>query len=381
MKHNIIPILLGITAILLGSCDTEIEYRGEQTEPMMYIVANINPEADSSMIFVGRTSFFLDEQETRCFDDARVIITHQGRQYQLQYHAPDASVGGPYMKDDEYYFDTTDYSQWYDDNGYYNKARLSPGGHYPDIDFRPPTPIGYYLWQPGQPIAAGDTITLTAETEGLTPVKSQVVVPHPIEISLADSTITLDGRLRLRLRLDYPTPHTDVAGLAFDIDHKLILEKYYFDPDNDYQIDPDTLIIDTTDSYSYFLSDDIFFRDIDNILSASDDNLFQYTFYQSTDKFTSSPCQIYIDLPYSYSVGGYDIHSVSYLSTTVYVTTLSYGKYRHVVTRQQSADAAYNPFAEPVQIYSNIENGAGYMGISIGRELKIRGDTTKERRL
>lgn len=64
--------ILTISILFIG-CRTELDYKGPNAEPMLYVYALFDNDT-LNYIFVGQTSFFLDEPTTQCLDDAEVSI-------------------------------------------------------------------------------------------------------------------------------------------------------------------------------------------------------------------------------------------------------------------------------------------------------------------
>lgn len=243
-----------------------------------------------------------------------------------------------------------------------------------DPDYRP-TPVGYYLWEVPEDIRPGDTLTLTASAAGLPAVRSEVVVPYPIEISLLERKEVdyYGSMLRLTLQLDYDAPTDEPTGLAFRAATTEIYHNPVYDPDNDYEIIPDTFANDTVEN-DYFYSNDMLFYESD-VMDWENDDMVMGTTMKSSADVRTFPYRFDIMVQY-HAEGNIDSDKDNtYLGTMITVNTISYGKYRHHITRDAADYAESNPFAEPVQIYSNIEGGAGYFGVVWGRELKIRGDT------
>lgn len=66
-----------LVGLLLAGCREEIEYKGEEAEPSLYVYAVFDNDT-LNYVFVGETSFFLDKPNTQCLDDAEVSIQING---------------------------------------------------------------------------------------------------------------------------------------------------------------------------------------------------------------------------------------------------------------------------------------------------------------
>lgn len=72
-------ILMILPMVLLVSCREEIEYRGPETEPMLFVNAELSDLAGSvNTIFVGKTFFFNEWERSGCLSDADIVITRNG---------------------------------------------------------------------------------------------------------------------------------------------------------------------------------------------------------------------------------------------------------------------------------------------------------------
>lgn len=66
-----------IVALLMAGCRTEIEYKGEGAEPALYVYALFDSDT-LNYVFVGQTSFFLEDRDDSCLDDAEVTLSVNG---------------------------------------------------------------------------------------------------------------------------------------------------------------------------------------------------------------------------------------------------------------------------------------------------------------
>lgn len=70
---------------LLASCRTELEYKGPEGDPALYVYALFDNDT-LNYVFVGETSFFLDNPNTQCLDDAEVSVqVNRGETVNLAY--------------------------------------------------------------------------------------------------------------------------------------------------------------------------------------------------------------------------------------------------------------------------------------------------------
>lgn len=373
MKQTYITVLATLL-FALSACDTEIKYRGEYTEPLPYITANIDLDADSAMIYVGQTSFFLTDTTYLCNPEAIVTITHNSKEYYLEYQEPDPERG-PYMNyDDELtFYDYYSGMEYGNNGGFYTSP--SEGDY--NRRYRP---TGYFLWLIPDDIRPADTLRLTVTNNaGLKDVVSEIIVPYPISVSLEDRKLSPDSsRLRLSIVLDREGYHSGVSatdevvsGFSFTA-HNVELYRYSYSESGD----SSEVYVDTVQN-DRFYSKDPLFMDASDMIGGEESDVHGYEM-ASTEDVQMFPYSMLIELPY---FDKNDYHYDSYtrlLSSTIYIQTISLGKYRHNLTRDEASYANGNPFAEPVLIYSNIEGGAGYFGVTWGRELKIRGDTAAQ---
>ena len=78
MKTNLLTLITIITAILLTSCEKEIEFKGEQTEPKLVINSLMEP-GQPVKANISKSFFFLDnEADTEAPDDLVAILYVNG---------------------------------------------------------------------------------------------------------------------------------------------------------------------------------------------------------------------------------------------------------------------------------------------------------------
>jgi len=68
-----------LLCFLLLSCRTELEYNGPEGEPALYVYAMFDNDS-LNYVFVGETTFFLDESKRDCLKDAEVTISVNGEE-------------------------------------------------------------------------------------------------------------------------------------------------------------------------------------------------------------------------------------------------------------------------------------------------------------
>ena len=353
-------IYLIIAAIVIGvatSCDTEIEYRGEQTQPMIFVHASISPTDDTAHIFVGQTSFFLDNIIRDCADSAIVVITHNGVSTSLQYGTSPTSAN---IYGDNHVYDF--YNSTYEENYY-----APSSAHAPHPTTEPTNPDGYYdsprhegsyRWPVPPTLKAGDTIHLEAKLGSFAPVSSSIVIPPTIKLSVIDSTTTeTPATKRFTLRLDAAEQNIDLTHWAFTFSAEQLIE--YTDTITDTWNDPNAepqIIRDTMKGWSFYSNDPIFFQNPDPIFGSYD-----ITYINSPTSFLGKKVP---SLPYHFVIeigNRKPYHSTErIIGYQMVLNTWTFSQYLYATTLLSSYDYESNPFAEPVQIYTNIDGGAGY---------------------
>lgn len=87
--RKIIILLIGV--LLLVSCKTEIEYKGPEADPSLYVEALFDNDS-VNYVFVGEATFFLKETNEDCLEDAVVTISVNGGEATLLGYDSDTAL-------------------------------------------------------------------------------------------------------------------------------------------------------------------------------------------------------------------------------------------------------------------------------------------------
>lgn len=195
------------------------------------------------------------------------------------------------------------------------------------------------------PIEAGATYTLRIEAVGLPPAEARVNVPRRPTLSVTEEPTGADAPRRFRVRLGDPTGPGDLYGLS-------LLREFTYT--NTISCDPQTGVCrDTTVTERFPTA----FDTSDPVLLAAaaeiDGNISFVTFTDET--FDSEVKEFTLSADARYSPDDQD------RSYTIQVAALSgdiYDTYRITYF----GGGGENPFAEPVNLPSNVEGGYGLVG-------------------
>lgn len=320
----ILPVIL-----IFSSCEKEIKFKGEEQKPLLVLNGFLTPDS-VVQIHLSRSRFILDRRTN-------------------QYPINDATV--------ELYV-----------NGQHKETLLHR-------DWEDNLIVGYYrgTYKPREQ----DIITIRASAPGLQPVKAETTIPSAPRIELADSTLTYHWEDMTNSASS--TPSETYKTLVQTNDIRILLKDdpeknnaYFLKVDNTvyhdnghhfvYPSDVDIKTIikgnitgDTSDFLEEFLSDDeeTFYRR----------NLFSDTFFNGRNLFLDFQNVTYIQTK-KYR-NGKEVDSsdeeVEY-QYTIALSAMSEEYYRFIITSQRALYLKNDPFADPVQVTSNVENGTGLLG-------------------
>lgn len=222
-----------------------------------------------------------------------------------------------------------------------------------------------------------DIITIHASAPGLQPVKAETIIPSAPQIELADSTLTYKwedltdspssnpsetykvlvqtNNIRLLLK-DHPD---ESNGYFLKVDNTT-----YYEPDN-YTIYPSDVDIkkilkgNITDDTSNFL-EEFLYDETDNLYRR---NLFSDTFFNGRNVFLDFQNIYYIKTKRYRNGKEEETHYGEYENEyTIALSGMSEEYYRFIITSHKAQSLENDPFADPVQVTSNVENGAGILG-------------------
>lgn len=324
------PLICLLT--LLAACEKSIEFDGPVTEPMLVINAVV--QSDTTLeVQVTESRFFLVSQNT------------------------------------------------------FNRVRNATVALFVNGSFRENCPhLGDGRYVSSYRFAEGDLIRLSVSSPGFQPVSAETHLPHRPLIERIDTSVTITDA--------YPTTngYYDDRGQFMDLDtvgwtiHSQITVTLTF-KDNEHQADYYRLVVkrkrnyggDTFYEQAMFTKDDIVFgetgTDMEDLIDVGNINYYG-TF---TDELINGR-----SYPLTFSVyEWFHISHEDYLNGRltnddgqddepylVELQALDRNYYLYLVTT--SAYDPYNPFAEPVQIHTNVENGIGILGGYAGSSVRIQ---------
>jgi len=199
----------------------------------------------------------------------------------------------------------------------------------------------------------GNQYKILISSGELKPVNAKMQLYEPTQIVSIDTTIDV-----IENNYDF-----GYSSKEYKIHYKIKLNdnanknNYYFlalsatNPRYDYETDPPS-IIGYFEENTYYDSNDIIFNNANEFTLggmfglAFNDEMFNGQQY-SIDISTSH----YFDRPYS--------KDAENLQVKVKLLSISEDIYRYIVSYNLNQETEYDPFAQPVQVFTNIENGLG----------------------
>lgn len=186
------------------------------------------------------------------------------------------------------------------------------------------------------------TYTVTASASGYTTVSGSNTVPQAVEIVKVDtSTIIKNGISSLQMAINFNDP----AGQSnyYKISATAIIQSYTYDIFGN--------IVDSVESQTElaFKINDLIFNEERDVIKPN---------WVFTDEFLSGRNYTLV-AEFDAGVLGYNPGYSNLKSVTIHFTSMSYDYYRYLKSIDEYRQANGNPFAQPVQIFSNITNGRG----------------------
>ena len=314
-----------IFAIILGaifvSCEKVIEYKGEITEPMLYVEALLNIERDTQYVFVGATKFFLDESSNKnALRDAECFIQHKDGDYQ--------KLGFS--------------DEW--DSFFY----ITPDS-----------------------VCIGDTFRLMVIHPKFDTIRASSVVPALLDIyvdtvnyEIIDMGVNLIESKQITTYIDSPLREENPSvGVSM---HFMALIEFPY-PEMDMWDNPTGVtLLDTTGISAFWCTDPIIadnsFEKYFN-LSGEFSDKYKYRYHDllfTTEDFSSWPYKLDVILPNN--VTAFNDPSDEAIGVRLNVGMYANDYYSYLRSKYDN-EHNQNMFAEPMQLYSNIEGGIGFFGI------------------
>lgn len=311
MKY--IPVLIAI-AFAAGSCESEIKFRGEGTDPKIVIYSLLHPDS-LIRVSVGVSHAVFDERYVpKQIQNAVVRVFRDGALLEtLRYVTPGARP------------------DWYPDDPY---------SRYESETYRPDH---------------GSVYRIEVEIPGYNTASGEAVLPETVPIIRIDttSTVTEWGERLLVVKVKFRDP----AGKEnhYRMTARGIAGTYYGNKGEPYTPFSPVRVTESDLSYGVLgeplitpkQEDDIFGMYLQNTYSLFTDELVAGKEYDLTLRYNyKRPDTQYFEFEHMYFM----LHSLSH-DLYLYLKSLS----AHMQTRE-------NFLAEPVMVYTNVANGLGVVG-------------------
>lgn len=324
---TIIYFLIGLALISLASCEKEIEFKGEISDPLVVVNGYLAPDS-TIKIELSKSRFFLDSRED--FDrinNATVSIMVNGQTRET--------------------------------------LRFANNGIY----------IGNYKPQ------LGDSVSLTIKAPGHEEVRSSTVIPALSNIvsvdtlsrkltsryesyKLNDTVIAWNNQFELELGIRIKDPATiknfyrlSIINRSEWTEHPDYKSEYYLyfniqGVSNETSSEGLLSLIDGGyDADSHVFSDDLFDgREV----------VVRFKMYENV---------LEIRPGYEEQFGGKNTHTTSYI---INLQSLPRDTYYYLKSKSAAEQVFETFFTEPVQIYTNIENGIGIFGSFTNNRIKLK---------
>jgi hypothetical protein len=318
-------LIVSIALFFLLSCEKEIEFKGKEVEPMLVLNGFLTPDSVVK-VHLSQSHFIFDTDLTyKAIENADVELFVNGAPRETLRHTGNGSYRGTYKPRER------------------------------------------------------DVIAIQASAGSLRPVRAQTVIPVAPVIELADSTINYNWEdswiyggngvatgakeliqtNQIKLRLKEPANEKNsyfikagktvflndgnVFTRQVDVDIKSVLKGYIIS-DTGGLFD---FITDSEDDWKYSRIKNLFSDDLIN----GQDVLMEFDF---------------VDIIKQVSVVNGEIQDNNLvrgeIENTIHLSSMSEEYYRFFVSSIKADNSEESPFDEPVQVTSNVENGAGILG-------------------
>ncbi|MBR0177419.1 MAG: DUF4249 domain-containing protein [Bacteroidales bacterium] len=323
-------ILIAISAMFLASCEKEIEFNGEQTDPRLVINSIVEPGLPVSAR-IGKSIFFLDtDNDMQAPDDLVATLYVNGSLLGVMDIVFD-SIAEHYYTDD-----------FEDSIGYKLVKRFQS-------DYRP---------------SVGDVIKITASAHGFEDVEgTSSALPKVVDCLLADKTVQeleseyqpiddedsllyIYGRMELFVEVTDPNPgQTDLFRLSIQSDAYEGSENQYYT--SQYYVSHE--YTDPIFGGSIESNDFIDFSELDvRPEGVFSDALFDGGSYR-------------IKVPIYFNLHKLKHTDPGFFQVPIKIEHLSKEYYYYLSTCEQGSTLT-GFFSEPIQVYSNVTNGYGIVG-------------------
>lgn len=310
MTRNIIySITMTVALIAFAGCEKNVDIDIDEVESM--IVMNGLITSDSAVsIYLTRTRHILDNMEIDVMKDATVEITDAGGNSKTLVY-----------KNDKIY--TSD-------------------------QFK---------------VEAGKEYTVTASRTGYTDVEATCTIPEKVLINRLDTASTVDEygerRIAFKVVFDDPPGEDNYYMISVRSDKVVTYTEYFYYEDTLYvDLEKDTVVIGyTRDStvYDNNYNDHVWFESADLAIE-------QWDYHSNRIIFSD---KLFDGKTYSINASFYTwfLYDASD-SVTLYVSLHSIDQhyFKYIDSREDHYYAKGDPFAVPVVVHSNIENGVGILG-------------------
>ncbi len=298
VRLSLMALLMGVA---LTSCQTEIEFNGEETDP--YVVVYGVQEADSNMsVQLSYSRFFLSNEPRRRIDDATVQLYRNGELL------PVARVD---EEEGKYYFD----------------ARPQPGDSL-YLSVVVPSEEG------DKAVTAGTRVPQQPHIEFMGYTTDTVVNSYDDGYGGIYNDTTITYHMRFRLHDGGEENYYRFCLEGYNEFYASYQDNIYFNSNSPYFYEMDALdVLEGMDGAFY--GNEVLF----------DDAL-----------FNAKAMEFTIEVSHWNSSGYYDPAKPMF---RVVLQSFSEECYRYMKTASSSRDDLGGIFAEPVQVYSNVEGGIG----------------------
>lgn len=319
-----IPVFL-IMAVVAGSCESTIKYRGGGADPKIVIYTLLHPDSLFRVSVAVSHAVFDERYEAEQITDAVVRVFRDGELLETLDYVPSEPVP----------------------------------------DYLPANPYSKYISEVNKPVR-GSSYRIEVEMPGLTTAAGEAMLPDPVAIISIDTTFVIRewGERQMEVKIKFRDP-ADTENL-YRLTAWGTAGSYYGNKAEPYT--PLLPVLVTEDDMSYGVWGEPL------ITPQQEDDIFGMYLYNTYNLFTDeliSGKEYNLTMRYNYKAPDTDYYE--FVHTYFMLHTLSRDLYLYLQSLSAQDQTRDNFLAEPVLVYTNITNGLGVVGaMSTGKDsLKI----------
>ncbi|MDR1755543.1 MAG: DUF4249 domain-containing protein [Culturomica sp.] len=318
MKSTVLPLLSA--ALLAMACENEMDFKGDERTPKMYVNTILGPEAEERFIEVSESVFLFGNRKPQPVNNAAFKVWRNGAEVPVKHTTAEDS--------------------------------------------------GHTLYTFSSPLSAGDKLELSGESPLHGAIAGSDVMPEPARIKEVKTEwfTGKEKRWPYEKEKSYLRTLVTLADKPEEKNYYRIIVRSETDYTYSYQKWDETVVTGESEyrqTHEVYVDREVLFNNnVGNVLAGDEEDARMYRIF-SDELFAGREytLNVYVQLDRTleeWGNSGYT-YEVTGQRVTIEILTLSENLFRHL----RSVELAYieNNFSEPVKIYTNITGGYGIFGM------------------